>query len=167
MASQPYARPDARRGSQRDAGRFAVRATLDKNQPYGAWWPRNRTLGDQLDDLFASWPPHAGRILRVLYSPPDWDDRPRSVAVAGRRVKTGSFPHDDTHQLQLSLGNGVRRAITVIPPATEARVAHEILTAVAADGSVDASRAERAVWDDEGGHGERPISSGTSAHAVA
>jgi hypothetical protein len=167
MASQPYARPDARRGSQRDAGRFAVRATLDKNQPYGAWWPRNRTLGDQLDDLFASWPPHAGRILRVLYSPPDWDDRPRSVAVAGRRVKTGSFPHDDTHQLQLSLGNGVRRAITVIPPATEARVAHEILTAVAADGSVDASRAEQAVWDDEGGHGERPISSGTSAHAVA
>ena len=79
MTSQPHAR------------RFAVRATFDKNQPYGAWWPRNRTLADQLDGLFASWPPHAGRIVRVLYSPPDWDDRPRSVAVVGRRVRPGPF----------------------------------------------------------------------------
>jgi hypothetical protein len=155
MTSQPHAR------------RFAVRATFDKNQPYGAWWPRNRTLADQLDDLFASWPPHAGRIVRVLYSPPDWDDRPRSVAASGRRVKTGSFPRDDTHQLQLSLGDGVRRTITVIPPATEARVAHDILTAVAADAHVDTARTEQPVWDDEGGLRERPISTGTSTHAVA
>jgi hypothetical protein len=159
MTSQPQARGSARR--------FAVRATFDKNQPYGAWWPRNRTLADQLDDLFAAWPPEAGRIVRVLYSPPDWHDRPRSVAVAGRRMKTGSFPRDDTHQLQLTLRDGVRRAITVIPPETAARAAHDILTAVGAEGRVDTSRTEQAVWDDEGGHGERPISSGTSAHAVA
>ena len=155
MTSQPHAR------------RFAVRATFDKNLPYAAWWPRNRTLADQLDDLFSAWPPQAGRIVRVLYSPPDWDDRPRSVAIAGRRVKTGSFPRDDTHQLQLTLGHGVRRAITVIPPETTARAAHDILTAVAADGRVDAPRTEQAAWDNEGGHSERPISSGTSAHAVA
>jgi hypothetical protein len=103
----------------------------------------------------------------VLYSPPDWDDRPRSVAVAGRRVKTGSFPRDDTRQLQLTLGDGVRRTITVIPPETAARAAHDILTAVAARGLVDTSRTEQAVWDNEGGHGQRPIPSGTSAHAVA
>jgi hypothetical protein len=155
MTSQPHAR------------RFAVRATFDKNLPYAAWWPRNRTLADQLDDLFSVWPARAGRIVRVLYSPPDWDDRPRSVAVAGRRVKTGSFPRDDTRQLQLTLGDGVRRIITVIPPATSARAAHDILTAVEADGRVDTSHTERAVWEDDGGHGERPISSSTSAHAVA
>ena len=159
MTSQPQARRSARR--------FAVRDAFDKNQPYGAWWPRNRTLADQLDDLFSAWPPQAGRIVRVLYSPPDWDDRPRSVAVAGRRVKTGSFPRDDTHQLQLTLGDGVRRAITVIPPETAARAAHDILTAVAADSRVDTSHTEQAVWDNEGGHGAQPISSGTSAHAVA
>jgi hypothetical protein len=153
--------------SQAHARRFALRATFDKNKPYGAWWPYNRTLADQLDDLFSAWPPQAGRIVRVLYSPPDWDDRPRSVAVAGRRVKTGSFPRDDTRQLQLTLSDGVRRAITVIPPQTPARAAHDILTAIAADGRVDPFRTEQAVWDDEGGHGERPISSGTSAHAVA
>jgi Family of unknown function (DUF5994) len=159
MNSQPQARQSARR--------FAVRATFDKNQPYGAWWPRNRTLADQLDDLFSAWPPQAGRIVRVLYSPPDWDDRPRSVAVAGRRVKTGSFPRDDTHQLQLTLGDGLRRTITVIPPATTARAAHDILTAVEPDSRVDTSRTEQAVWDNEGGHSERPISTGTSTHAVA
>jgi hypothetical protein len=31
---------------------------------------------DQLDDLFAAWPPRAGPIVRVLYSPPYWDDGP-------------------------------------------------------------------------------------------
>ena len=159
MTSQPHARGSARR--------FAVRATFDQNQPYGAWWPHNRTLADQLDDLFSAWPPRAGRIVRVLYSPPDWDDRPRSVAVAGRRVKTGSFPRDDTRQLQLTLGDGVRRIITVIPPATSARAAHDILTEVAADLRVATSRTERPVGEDEGGQGERPISSGASAHAVA
>jgi hypothetical protein len=127
----------------------------------------NRTLADQLDDLFSAWPPRAGRIVRVLYSPPDWDDRPRSVAIAGRRVKTGSFPRDDTHQLQLTLGHGVRRAITVIPPETTTQAAHDILTAVAADGRVDAPRTEQAAWDNEGGHHGPPISSDTSTHAVA
>jgi hypothetical protein len=153
--------------SQPQARRFAVRATFDKNQPYGAWWPCNRTLADQLDDLFSAWPPQAGRIVRVLYSPPDWDDRPHSVAVAGRRVKTGSFPRDDTRQLQLTLGDGVRRTITVIPPETAARAAHDILTAVAANGRLDISGMEQAVWDDEGGHSQREMSSDTSAHAMA
>jgi hypothetical protein len=80
-------------------------------------------------------------------------------------VKTGSFPRDDTRQLQLTLGDGLRRIITVIPPETAARAAHDILTAVAANGRVDTSRMEHAVWDDEGGHSERTISSDTSAHA--
>lgn len=54
--------------------RIPIRPTFDENRPYGAWWPCNRTLADQLDDVFAAWPPRAGRIVRVLYSPPDWDD---------------------------------------------------------------------------------------------
>jgi hypothetical protein len=86
--------------------------------------------------------------------------------VAGRRVKTGFFPSDDTGQLQVTLGDGVRRAITVIPPDTAARAAHDILTAVAADGRTETSRTEQAVWEEDGGQGERPIPSGTSAHAA-
>jgi len=85
-------------------------------------------LNDELTDLIGWWPPDAGRIVRVIYSPPDWDDRPRSVAVAGRRrIKTGNFPHDDTHRLTLSLLGGQRRVITVIPPDSDQADASRVL----------------------------------------
>jgi hypothetical protein len=103
----------------------------DQALPDGAWWPASRSLGDELGGLFALWPTDAGRIVRVLYSPPDWDDQPRSVAVLGRRVKTGSFPHDDTHELTLALMDGQRRTISVIPPETPHHDAAELLEGMA------------------------------------
>lgn len=111
---------------------FALRTTHDSTRADGAWWPRNRNLGEQLEELFTSWPEEAGTIVRVLYSPPDWDDHPRSVAVGARRIKTGSFPRDDNHELQLSLLGGQRRFITVIPPDTEADAAAAALGAISA-----------------------------------
>lgn len=116
----------------RTPARFALRPVFDRRSPDGAWWPENRRLGDQLGELFALWPAGRGSIIRVLYSPPDWEDRPRSVAVPGRRIKTGSFPHDDTHQLTLSMFDGERRSITVIPPDTPAQDAEAALTGVLA-----------------------------------
>jgi hypothetical protein len=110
--------------------RFVLRPVLDRSHPDGAWWPQSRSLGDQLGEFFDLWPADAGRIVRVLYSPPDWDDHPRSVAVQGRRVKTGSFPHDDTHELTLALLDGQRRTISVIPPETPMTEATEILDAI-------------------------------------
>jgi hypothetical protein len=112
-------------------------------------------LSDQLGRLFASWPSERGRIARVLYSPPDWDDHPRSVAVPGRKVKTGSFPGDDTHQLTLSLLDGSRRSITVIAPDTSLREAEEILDGVRGveDARPSDTGAEpQPAWDNEGGH---------------
>lgn len=126
--------------SQAQIRRFAVRPTFDKNLPYGAWWPRNRTLSDHLGDLFAAWPPPAGRIVRVLYSPTDRDDRPPTVAVTGRGLKTGSFPCDDTRALSLTHRDGGRRG---------------------------ASREEQPVWDNEGGHTPSDfVAPDASAHAV-
>ncbi len=118
--------------TQTHATRFALSPVRDRATPAGAWWPESRSLGDQLGHLFALWPPEQGRITRVLYSPPDWDDRPRSVAVPGRRVKTGAFPHDDTHQLTFTMLDGQRRAITVIPSDTPAGQAAEVLDAMSA-----------------------------------
>jgi hypothetical protein len=119
--------------TQVPSARFALRPVLDRELPDGAWWPESRSLVDQLGGLFDLWPADAGRIVRVLYSPPDWDDSPRSVAVSGRRVKTGSFPHDDSHELTLALLDGQRRTITVIPPETATNEATEVL-----DGMSDA-----------------------------
>jgi Family of unknown function (DUF5994) len=110
MTSQPHTR------------RSAVPAAFDRFAPHGAWWPRNRTPADQLDDFVAARRPHAGRMVRVLYSPPASDDRPRSVAGRGRRVRTGPTPRDDIRRLHP--GDGVRRIIAVVPPE----------------------------WDDQGGH---------------
>jgi hypothetical protein len=115
--------------------RFVLRPVSDRKVgvPDGAWWPETRTLSDQLGMLVALWPPEAGRIIRVLYSPPDWDDRPRSVAVgAGRRIKTGSFPRDDTQQLTVSMMNGDRRTISVIAPNTSPDTAAAALSGIAA-----------------------------------
>jgi hypothetical protein len=135
--------------------RFALRPVFDRRLPDGAWWPESRRLSDQLGRLFAMWPPEQGRIARVLYSPPDWEDHPRSVALPGRIVKTGSFPRDDTHQLTLSLLDGSRRSITVIAPDTSLLDAKEILDGVRgleADRAPSYAAAEQQpVWDNEGG----------------
>lgn len=140
-----------------DSTRLALRPrTANYQGPHGAWWPQNRMLSDQLRYLFNLWPSGEERISRILYSPPDWDDRPHSVQVTGRRIKTGSFPRDDTHELTLVMHDGKRRFITVIPPATSRRKAGRILDAMtdsgssyrrSGDGSFQQSR-----WEDEGGH---------------
>lgn len=129
----------------------------------GAWWPESRRLSDELAQLFALWPDAAGRIVRVLYSPPDWDDRPRSVSVADRRVKTGCFPLDDTRRLTLSMLDGRRLTIGVIPPDTPDELAVKLLAdagdPVGDEEHPDSSPrtraewgAEHPVWDNEGGH---------------
>lgn len=102
---------------------------------YGAWWPQSRNLGDELPGLLAQWPADAGHVSRVLYSPPDWDDRPRKVTIPGRSapLKTGSFPADDTQRLVLTLLDGTRRVISVIPPETTDEVATARLRGVSGD----------------------------------
>lgn len=137
------------------ATRFAFRPVSDRHHPDGAWWPQSRQLSEAIRQLFALWPPEAGRIVRVLYSPPDWDDHPRSVPIPGGRVKTGCFPRDDTHQLIVSLVDGRRRAITVIPPDTPADVAAGVLHEMVGEAQPDEDMGvdeEHRVWDNEGGH---------------
>lgn len=132
--------------TQTHSSRFALRAPAQDRSPDGAWWPSERNLTSQLQELFAQWPAAAGRISRVLYSPPDWDDRPHVVAVHGRLVKTGSFPRDDTHLLTLTLLDGQRRTLTVIPPDTAPDLAATMLREAA--GPVE----DQPAWDTDGGH---------------
>ncbi|MCL8024879.1 DUF5994 family protein [Nocardioides sp. BSK12Z-4] len=80
------------------------------------WWPSGRSLAEALPDLFDQWPEDGSRIVRVLFSPPDWDDRPRSVPIRGGRVKTGCFPMDDTRTLVVTTLEGRRYHLRVVPP---------------------------------------------------
>lgn len=113
--------------------RLALRSVRKEGEPDGAWWPRSRDLSAELPDLFASWPTESVRIGRVLYSPPDWDDRPHSVSIPGRagQVSTASFASDNTHMLILTILDGTRRVLEVIPSETPADRAHERLDAFA------------------------------------
>lgn len=130
--------------------RLALHMVPDRKLSDGAWWPESRRLSDELGQLFALWPPAVGRIVRVLYSPPDWDDRPRSVPLAGGKVKTGCFPRDDTRVLILTMLDGRRLTIDVIPSDTPADLAAKLLGDSGDSGDRD-ELGEQPVWDDDGG----------------
>lgn len=102
-------------------------SALPAPQTDGAWWPRSRMLADELPAFFAAWPLERGRIQRILYSAPDWDDHPHSVNVPGRRVKTGTFPRDDTHVLTVSMEDRTDHLIRVIAPDTADDAAQQAL----------------------------------------
>ncbi len=86
-------------------------ATLD-----GGWWPWSRDLGVELADLVDHFPAELGRVHRVVFSRPDWDTVPRAVPVARGRVKTGSFPSDDSHMILLRMSTRTDLRILVVPP---------------------------------------------------
>ena len=136
------------------ATRVVLRESAEAHFPHsvdGAWWPRTRSLADELPGFFTYWPTARGRISRILYSRPDWDDSPHSVNIPGRRIKTGSFPRDDTHRLILTLGDRTDRVITVIAPQSSAAQAAQIWASITA---ADGGSPTHPVWDNEGGRPE-------------
>lgn len=128
--------------------RFYYRTKRERLLPDAVWWPQSRCLGEQLPRLVSLWPAEGGHISRILYSPPDWDDRPRRVDVGGRIMKAGCFPADDTHLITLTLANGERRTVRIIQPDTGAAEARVLLH--------DADGDDHSDWDSEGGHHDEP-----------
>ena len=101
----------------------------------GGWWPRGRDLATEVADLVDHFPAHLGRITRVLYSPPDWDGVVPQVRVAGRQVKTGSFPHDDTHQVDVRTTDRTTLRLLVVPPGFNDADGEEALLAASTRGN--------------------------------
>jgi hypothetical protein len=108
-----------------DKARLALTTSAGRHGLDGAWWPRSRTLSDELVPLFAAWPAEAGYMSRVYISPRDWDDAPTSVAIPYRRgrVKVGLLSADTTNQLVLIMIDGQRRSLAVIPSIAPAHTA--------------------------------------------
>jgi hypothetical protein len=78
----------------------SARAAVD-----GSWWPQSRDLTVELPDLVDHFPKERGRVDRVVFSRPDWDTAPHRVRVARGVLHVGSYPHDDTHQVWLSMSS--------------------------------------------------------------
>lgn len=100
----------------------------------GGWWPQSRDLAVELADLVDHFPPERGRIVRAVFSPPDWDPGPRRVPVAGGYVKAGSFPRDDTHVILLRTSDRNMLRVLVVPPGLSSTRGEEALLAAAARG---------------------------------
>lgn len=81
----------------------------------GGWWPQSRDIDIELADLVDQFPVGTGRVARALYSRPDWDSQPHSIRVPRGRLKTGSFPRDNTRMIVLSISTGEQIRLLVVP----------------------------------------------------
>ncbi|MET1061150.1 MAG: DUF5994 family protein [Nocardioides sp.] len=99
----------------------------------GGWWPQSRDLLTELTDLVTGFPPASGRIIRALFSPPDWDTAPRRIHVGSGQVKVGSFPDDDSHLMVLTTSDRAVLRVLVVPPAMSDAQGEEALLAASSE----------------------------------
>jgi hypothetical protein len=101
------------------ATRVPLRLRLsDPERPHpldGGWWPQSRNLVTELADLVDNFPPEQARIVRALYSPPDWPDAPKRVPTARGYIETGFSKGDDTHVMMLTTSDRRKLCLIVIP----------------------------------------------------
>jgi hypothetical protein len=129
----------------------------------GAWWPQSRDLAIELADLVDHFPAVLGRIVRAVYSPPDWDLAPRRIPTAHGYVKVGSFPRDDTHLVLLKTSDRNVLRVLVVPPEMSDDQGSEALLAAATRGNSEPAESLLATvteypdvdpfdhWTDDGG----------------
>jgi len=115
--------------------RLTMGETPGQDRLDGGWWPRSRDLASEFADLVDNFPDQYGRVVRAVYSPPDWDDAPRRVAVRGGNVKVGKFPKDDTHVIYLTTSDRAVYCILVIPSSYDEAQGSEALLASATRGN--------------------------------
>jgi len=101
------------------------RTTLD-----GAWWPRTRSLSDELPGLVQELHRRGVRVTRVAYNPDAWETAPRRLAADGRTIRLGWFRSIDPQLLDLT-GDTTRGRLDllVVPPDTAAAAARQAFTA--------------------------------------
>jgi Family of unknown function (DUF5994) len=125
----------------------------------GVWWPQSRNLQVEAADLVDHFPDRVGRIDRLLFSRPDWDNPMvddygvRRIHARRGPVTVASFPSDDTHLMILLLASGRRVSLKLIASDTGPLEAHRRLRP-AGDGSASgtADRAAHARSETEEPH---------------
>lgn len=119
-------------------GRQRLRLRMAENpgkQPLdGGWWPQSRDLTTELGDLVDNFPAEQGRIVRVIFSQPDWDDSPKRVPTARGYVKVGFDPQDDTHVVVLMTSDRKELVVLVVPPDLSRSKGDEALLAAVTPG---------------------------------
>jgi Family of unknown function (DUF5994) len=143
--------------------RLALSESIGLGALDGAWWPRSRNLESELADLVDHFPATSRRIVRAVYSVPDWRPAHRRIKTKQGHIKVGSFPNDDSHRILLSLSSREILHLMVIPPRSSPALALAVMATASTPGNRDsaatildeARQAEdadaAARWADDGG----------------
>jgi hypothetical protein len=131
--------------SSRTPLRLRLRDLPGRARIDGGWWPQSRDLAVELADLVDHFPEDHGRVVRALFSPPDWETPPRRVPVARGYVKVGSFPRDDTHLIHLRLSDATTVHLLVVPAGLSRPRGNAALRAAAVSGGNETA-AELLEW---------------------
>lgn len=148
-ATLPTARSD---DMPRPAARVSITATPGTAATDGAWWPRTTDLALEVPALAVA----INTLLRtgtarLGYTLDRWAPAPRRLATVGGTTKLGWFEHSRyAGRVTLRLANYAYLVLTVIPPNTDARLAHAMLGEFG--GEEPAPEVGIAAWDNEGGN---------------
>ena len=120
-----------RRATAADPVRLAlISPPAERTRLDGAWWPRTRSLSDELPGLVEEFRGRGIRVRRVAYNPDAWDPAPRRLAADGRTIRLGWFRSIDPQLLNLTGDtNPSRLDLLVVPPDTSAAVARQAFAA--------------------------------------
>ena len=95
----------------------------DPDRPHpldGGWWPQTADLSVEMADLVDEFPADRGRIVRALYSPPDWEDAPKRVTTARGYIETAAFAREFSPVMILTTSNRQKLCLLVIPSSLSA-----------------------------------------------
>ena len=103
----------------------------------GAWWPRGDDLKTELPDLLAVLSVRLGAVERVMYNLAEWATMPRRLTTGGRSVRLDGYQRQPANTLQVQGVGREKIVLLVVPPRTDADVAHEaMMTAAAPDNAL-------------------------------
>jgi uncharacterized protein DUF5994 len=101
------------------ATRVPLRLRLaDPDRPQaldGGWWPQSTNLAVEMGDLVDGFPPEQARIVRAVYSPPDWEDAPKRVTTARGYIETAAFAREFSPVMILTTSDRRKLCLLVIP----------------------------------------------------
>ena len=116
--------------------RLRLRANLGSGFVDGGWWPRSGDLSVELPPLLMAMWSAGHQVYRVTYDVASWDRSSRRMTVAGRRVKVDGYRSDTGTLSLVDLSGWKRIDLVVIPPVTDAQVAHRALALAGLDGDL-------------------------------
>ncbi|UQX87304.1 DUF5994 family protein [Jatrophihabitans telluris] len=103
--------------------RIQLRADYVPGEPFGGWWPRSRSLAEELPAVIRALMVRGYDIRRVTYNMAAWDQNPpRKLVVDGRLVRLSGFRTQAADSIVLidttawDTGTFPRLEVLVIPP---------------------------------------------------